>query len=304
LRDGSSVERQVQWAAWGGAALNVLLAAVKGLVGWMSGSRALVADAVHSAADVVASLAVIVGLRIAKKPPDQDHPYGHGKAEMISSALVGILLVGAAVEVVTDGIRGLFSPPPEPKVAAAATAFAAIVFKEAMFRYSYHLGRRLNSRSLVASAYDHRSDVISSTAALTGIVLAVVGASVHVHVLLYADAVASILVGLLVAKMGYEVVRDASNALMDTVVNEQDMIRYRDFIEAIEGVARIDELRVRDHGRYVIIDVKIGVDADISVAAGHEIAAEVKRRIMAAFPNVLDVFVHVNPYYPEGADSE
>jgi cation diffusion facilitator family transporter len=277
--------------------MNVLLTVVKGSVGWWTGSRALVADAVHSAADVIASLVVIVGLRIANKPPDENHPYGHGKAELLSSALVGLFLLAAAVDVGYGAIHALSEPPPAPHVLAAATALAAIVIKEALFQYSYRLGQRLNSRSLLASAYDHRSDVVSSTAALLGIVLSLAGAHWGIPWLLRMDAAASALVAVLIGKMGIEVMRDATRVLMDTAAAPMELDAYRGFIEQIEGVQRIDELRIRDHGRYVIVDVKIGVDAGITVAEGHDIAAEVKRRMMEAYPRVLDVFVHVNPYY-------
>lgn len=297
--NGNAEERAARTAAWLGAVVNVLLTVGKGGIGWWTGSRALVADAVHSAADVVSSAAVIIGLRIAAKPPDQDHPYGHGKAEMISSILVGLLLMGAGIDVGVGGVRGLWSPQSQPHVAAAVAALVGIIVKEALFRYSYTLGTRLRSRSLLASAYDHRSDVLSSAAALAGIVLALVGRRVHVWWLLYSDPLAAILVSLLILRMAVEIVRDASRTLMDTALDDQAVEGFTRFVEEVPGVVRVDGLRVRDHGRYLIIDVKIGVRAEISVAEGHEIAAQVKRRTMEAYPNVLDVFVHVNPYFEQ-----
>lgn len=291
-------QRQVRLAAWSSVWVNIVLTIVKGAVGLMTGSRALFADAVHSAADVAGSVAVIIGLRIARKPPDEDHPYGHGKAELISSAIVALFLIAAGLDVGVSAVKAWFHAPSEPRLTAAYTAAGAIVIKEVMFQYSYRLGKRMHSRSLVATAYDHRSDVLSSTAALVGIVLSLVGLWTHQYWLLHMDALAGALVAVLVMRMGYKLAQDSLQTLMDRAV-EHDSSAYRAFVEQVPGVEQIEELRVRDHGQYVIVDVKISVAADITVAAGHDIADEVKGRMTEQFPRVLDVFVHVNPFYAD-----
>lgn len=285
-------------AAYSGAVVNVGLTVFKGVIGFLTGSRALLADAVHSAADVVGSVAVIVGLRIARKPPDKEHPYGHGKAELISSAVVGGFLIAAAVEVGYDSIKSLFATPTRPHALAAYTAAVAIIVKEILFQYTYRLGKKLNSKSLLASAYDHRSDVLSSAAALVGILLSLLGEWKHIRILLYMDGVAGALVAILVLKMAIKISVESISTLMDKVLEGEDLHVYADFINKIPGVEHIDELRVRDHGQYFIVDVKLSVDATITVAAGHEIAGETKRKLIETFPRVLDVLVHVNPYYP------
>ncbi|MCF8565189.1 cation diffusion facilitator family transporter [Alicyclobacillus tolerans] len=291
--------RAVRIAAWSSAIVNIVLTVGKGAIGLSTGSRALFADAVHSAADVVGSIAVIVGLRIARKPPDEDHPYGHGKAELISSALVGVALILAAVQVGYESVNALFHPAPKPELLAAYTAAASIVVKEIMFHYNYRLGKRLHSKGLLASAYDHRSDVYSSMAALGGILLSLLGQWLGVNWLLHMDAVAGALVALLVLWMGYKLARESLQILMDKVVGESDLKAYQDVVVAVPGVEHTDELRARDHGQYVIVDVKISVAADITVAQGHSIAAEVKQQLKEAFPRVQDVFVHVNPFFNE-----
>ncbi|WP_245628911.1 cation diffusion facilitator family transporter [Alicyclobacillus shizuokensis] len=292
-------DREMQIAAWSGLVVNVLLTLSKAVVGVNADSRALLADAVHSGADVFGSIAVMVGLRVARKPPDADHPYGHGKAELLSSAVVAAVLVLAAVQVGYDSISSLFTAVSPPSAPAAWMAAAAIVVKEGLYQYFHRLGQRLQSRSLLASAVDHRSDVFASLAALLGIVLALVGQRAGVHWLLYMDGVAGAFVALLVLKMGYDLARETAQPLMDRVLEGQEMLPYERCVSGVPGVRRIDGLRVRDHGQYVIVDVKIGVDADMTVARGHAIAADVKQVLMQEFPRVLDVFVHVNPYYPD-----
>ncbi|WAH38435.1 cation diffusion facilitator family transporter [Alicyclobacillus dauci] len=299
----ANVQRQGSWMAFINALFNVLLAVAKGVIGVIAGSNALIADAVHSAADLVGSLAVIIGLRIARKPPDEDHPYGHGKAELIAATIVAGLLVAAAIEVAYSSATSFFHDPTKPEMVAAYTAFAAMVVKELLFRFNYRLGKKLFSKSLMASAYDHRSDVYSSLAAFIGIVLSVLGTRIHVGWLRYMDAVAGIFVAILVFKMAVGIARDSLQSLMDRVVLEEENIApYVECALSVNGVRRLDDIRVRDHGQYVIVDLEIGVDAEVTVAAGHDIAARVRREMRSEFERVQDVFVHVNPYY--GATNE
>jgi cation diffusion facilitator family transporter len=293
------IQRQLQIAAWSGLAVNLVLTLTKAVIGLTADSRALLADAVHSGADVFGSLAVMVGLRVARKPPDEDHPYGHGKAELLSSAVVAAVLVLAALQVGYASVKSLFEHPQPPSSSAAYMAAVAMVVKELLYQYFHRLGRRLHSKSLLASAVDHRSDVFASLAALVGILLSLAGGRWHIAWLFYMDGVAGAFVAMLVLKMGYDLARDAAQPLMDRVLEDDDVNPYQQCIRSVPGVRRIDELRVRDHGQYVIVDVKIGVDADITVEQGHAIAADVKQALLTEFPRVLDVMVHVNPYYPE-----
>lgn len=293
-------ERSGTRVAYANAVVNILLAVGKGVVGILAGSEALVADAVHSAADLIGSLAVIIGLRIARKPPDEDHPYGHGKAELIASTIVAGFLVAAAVEVGYTSATSLFHSPTRPESIAAYAALAAMIVKELLYHFNIRLGRRLKSKSLIASAYDHRSDVYSSLAAFIGIGLSLLGHHLHIRWLLYMDSVAGIFVAVLVLRMAIEIAKDSLQSLMDRVVlEEQDLLPYRRAAEAVEGVRSIDEIRVRDHGQYVVVDLEIGVDAHITVAEGHDIAAAVRSQMRQQFDGILDVFVHVNPYYGE-----
>jgi len=293
-------EREAQLASYVGTFVNLVLTVGKGLVGYYAGSRALMADAVHSGADVIGSVAVIIGLRVARKPPDEDHPYGHGRAELVSSAVVALVLLVAGLEVLITSVRGLFLPPHTPEMLAAYAALASIVIKEGMYQYNWRLGRRLHSRSLEASAQDHRTDVYASMAALLGIVLSIMGRAMHHTWLMYMDDVAGAAVAVVVVYVGYKIVADAISTLVDRVdLKDGDRQQYSNCLDSIPGVASVDELRVRDHGQYVVIDTEISVDASLTVESGHEVAERARRVLKEQFPRVAEVLVHVNPYYPK-----
>ncbi|MHB1683383.1 MAG: cation diffusion facilitator family transporter [Bacilli bacterium] len=278
-------------------ALNIVLTALKGVVGVLAHSDALLADAAHSGADVAGSLAVWVGLRVARRPADADHPYGHGKAEWIAASLVAVLLLLAGLDVVYASIRQFYMPPPvAPESVAFFTAVFAIVAKEVMYRYQVSLARRLGSPALLAGAKDHRSDVYSSLAAAAGILLAVIGNRIHVRALLYADPIAGLIVALVVVWIGYRLATDSFTSLMDKVLDAKATGGMLQVVEQVPGVLRVDVLRARSHGPYVVVDIKVSVDAEATVFAGHQIAKGVKTQIMEHFDEVSDVLVHVNPF--------
>lgn len=289
---------------WSSLIVNAALTVGKGGVGLIAGSQALFADAVHSGADLVGSIAVLVGLRVARKPPDEDHPYGHGKAELLSSSIVAALLIAAALDVGVSSVRSLWRLPHTPYLASAYAAMAAVIVKEIMYQYNYRIGKRLNSKSLMASALDHRSDVFSSIAALVGIGLSLVGHWAGIKWLLRMDSIAGAFVSVLILKIGYDILQDSAQLLMDRVVQGEPVAEFEQTILSVAGVEHIDELRVRDHGQYLLIDVEISVNAQATVAAGHEIAARVKQGLMQTFPRIHDVLVHVNPYYPDEREDD
>jgi cation diffusion facilitator family transporter len=296
--------RQAEVGAWVGIVGNLLLAVIKGVIGAVSNSRALVADAAHSASDVAGSLAVLIGLRVAQVPPDEDHPYGHGKAESIAAIIVAVLLGVVGVEIGYGSFQVLFSKVEAPGWLAVFAAVVSMVAKEAMFQYKYRLGKRLNSQSLIANAWEHRSDVYSSLAAVVGIGGAMLGDRYHIPWLVYMDAVAGVLVSLLVLKMAVHLLRESIHNTLDHVLHEEDAYELVEAAGNVEGVRRVDELRAREHGFYVIVDAKVAVNPDITVEEGHRIGKRVKETLVEKFEHVSDVLVHINPYHPgeEGKD--
>lgn len=287
---------KAQFAAWVGIVGNLLLAVAKLFIGIIGRSQALIADAVHSASDVIGSVAVLIGLKAADRPPDEDHPYGHGKAEPVSAIIVAVLLSVVGFEISRASLESLFAPLRSPEMFAVWAAVGSMIVKEWMFRYKYNLGKKLKSQSLIANAWEHRSDVYSSFAALVGIGGAIAGGRFGIPWLLYLDPIAGIFVSLLVWKMAYDILRESIHTTIDHVLHEEETTELRDAITAVPGVLRIDTLRAREHGHYLIVDVKVSVDPLITVEEGHRIGKQVKQSLLTHFSHVRDVFVHINPY--------
>ncbi len=289
--------KKAEFAAMIGIIGNIVLAIIKWGAGILGNSRALIADAVHSASDVAGSLAVFIGLRAAKQPPDQDHPYGHGKAESIAAIIVAVLLFLVGIEIGKSSIESFFHPLTPPTAIAIYAVIFSIIVKEAMFQYKYRLGKRIKSDALIVNAYEHRSDVFSSIAALFGISASILGGKFDVGWLVYADPVAGILVSLLVLKMAWHLGSESIHTTLDHVMHEEDVLPFRQIVESVTDVKEINELHAREHGHYVIIDLKISVDPFMSVEEGHRVGKEVKEKLLEE-SNVNDVFVHINPYNP------
>ncbi|AGT32917.1 cation diffusion facilitator family transporter [Geobacillus genomosp. 3] len=290
--------RQAKTAAIVGIVGNMALAAIKAVVGVWSQSQALISDAAHSASDVAGSFAVWVGLRAAARPPDEDHPYGHGKAESIAAIIVAVLLFLVGLEIGRSALTSLFAPLSPPGVAAIYVLLLSIVVKEAMFRYKYRLGQRLNSDALIVNAYEHRSDVFSSLAALVGVGAAILGGKWEIGWLVYADPLAGLFVAILVMKMAWELGRQSIHTAIDHVLHEEETDYLREAVLSFPDVRQINELYAREHGHYVIVDLKIAVDPLLTVEEGHRIGKKVKEKLLT-LPRVRNVMVHINPYDPE-----
>ncbi|MDQ0231513.1 cation diffusion facilitator family transporter [Metabacillus malikii] len=290
--------KQAEFAAIVGVVGNILLAIVKGVVGVISDSRALVADAVHSASDVVGSLAVFIGVRAAKQPPDEDHPYGHGKAESIAAIIVAVLLFLVGLEIGKSSVEAFFAEIEAPRILAIYAVVLSIVVKEWMFQYKFRLGKRINSDAIIANAYEHRSDVYSSIAALIGIGAAVFGPRFGFDWLVYADPVAGLFVSILVIRMAWKIGAESIHTTLDHVLHEEEVVGLKESVKKIVEVKQIDELHAREHGHYVIVDIKVSVDPKMTVEEGHRIGKLVKQKLMEEHDHVQNVFVHINPYSP------
>ncbi|WP_066292980.1 cation diffusion facilitator family transporter [Bacillus sp. FJAT-29937] len=287
--------KKAEFAAMLGIVINIVLAIVKWGIGVYAGSRALIADAVHSASDIAGSLAVYLGLKAAKQPPDEDHPYGHGKAESISAIIVAVLLLFVGFEIGKSSVTAFFQPIEAPKSIAIAAVVFSIIVKEALFRYKYKLGKELNSDALIVNAYEHRSDVYSSFAALAGIGAAIIGGKLGIGWLEYADPVAGVIVSIMVIHMAWSLGKESIHNTLDHVLHEEDTLELREAVESVPEVKKINQLHAREHGHYVIIDLKISVDPNMTVEEGHRVGKEVKGKLLQ-MNNVKNVFVHINPY--------
>lgn len=292
--------RPIIIATWVGIIVNTLLAIMKGIGGFLSGSRALLADALHSASDIAGSIVVLFGVKIANKPPDAEHPYGHGKAENIASIIVALLLIVVGIEISISSIKVFFGElPSAPRLLAFIIIIISILIKEVLFHYKYHLGKKYNSAALISEAWHHRSDSLSSFAALLGIGSALLGVYLHLPLLIYGDAVAGVVVSLIVIKVGYDLAKESSVVMMEKVLDQDAAHVYRDTVNTVDGVIHIDQMYARTHGSYVVIDIKISVDPEITVKAGHDIARAVKQTLLEKHGDIEDVLVHLNPYEPD-----
>lgn len=285
---------------------NLILIFVKGGFGWLSGSRALMADAVESVSDLVGSVVTLIGIKAARIPPDKDHPYGHGKAEPIAAIIVSVIIMVFAVEVVirsVSAMNGTISQPPEWWALIAVCITLAV--KETLFRIQYRIAKQNNSKALMAHAWEHRSDVYSQIAVFAGVGGAWLGQWLNIPLLYWLDPLAGVAVGILIFRMGFKLVMEAIHNTMDHVMHPEQARELIKVAQCVPGIIGIDELRAREHGHYVIVDVKISVNPQLSVHDGHEIAKNCKNRLMEHFPFVTDVMVHVNPFgqqYPYKTD--
>ncbi|MBE4908107.1 cation transporter [Bacillus luteolus] len=293
--------KEAEFAAMVGVVGNLGLAILKYVIGVISGSRALVADAAHSATDVAGSLAVFIGLRAAKQPPDEDHPYGHGKAESIAAIIVSVLLFLVGIEIGKSSFEAFFEPIEAPKTIAIYALIISIIAKEAMFRYKYKLGKRIKSDAIIVNAYDHRSDVYSSIAALIGVGAAILGEKMGIPWLEYGDPVAGLFVSILILKTAWKLGKESIHNTLDHVLHEEDTVEMRNVVLTVPGVKKIGSLHAREHGHYVIVDIKVSVDPHITVEEGHKIGKTVKQKLIEV-SNVQDVFVHINPYSEDDED--
>ncbi len=275
--------------------VNLALAVIKAGVGLTVQSSALIADAVHSASDALSTLVVLAGLHLGRRPPDPHHPYGHGKAEALATTFLSLslgatalwLLRGASIRV----FAGLTITPGPIAVAAAMVSIAA---KEILFHYTRSAGRRTRNDLLLADAWHHRSDALSSVAALIGIV----GANQGWFIL---DPIAAIAVSLLVLNTSWRILRSAIDVLMDRRPDEysEEVHRVEEAASAIPQIEHVDKVRMRQYGGELVIDLEISVDATLTLRSAHDIAYQLRSEIENA-PHVLEAFVHVNPHPRHG----
>ena len=290
--------KQAQRATIIGIIVNIILTIIKGVGGIMGNSRALIADAAHSASDVVSSIAVYIGVRAAQKPPDREHPYGHGKSENVATLIVAILLVVVGFEIMYNSISSIWSDTTN-EVTSMIVLYIIIfslIVKEILFQYKFRLGTRINSPALIADAWHHRTDAISSAVALVGVGLTLIGARYDISYLEFFDPIAGAVIAVIIMYMGFQLAKEAVSMTLEVVLNEREAAGLMDTAMSVDKVVQVDALSARSHGSYVIVDIKISVDASITVEDGHRIGRNVKQQLIRKHDIVRDVNVHVNPY--------
>ena len=271
---------------------NLLLTAFKFLAGILAHSMAMVSDAVHSASDVFSSIIVIIGIRISVREADQSHPYGHERFESVTAILLSFVLAIAGGTIGLEAIEsiagGTYKTMAAPGMLALIAAIVSIVVKEGMFWYTRHHAKRIESSALMAEAWHHRSDALSSIGALIGIGGARLGCPIL-------EPVASLIICLMILKVAVTIFKDAIDRMVDHACDPEVEEGLRALALSQEGVRGVDMLHTRMFGNQIYVDLEIAVDGALSMREGHDIAEQVHNAVEEQFPHVKHIMVHVNP---------
>lgn len=277
-------------STWVSVGVNLVLTVTQIVVGVLAKSQALVADGIHSLSDLVADFVVLFANHHSQKDADVDHPYGHQRFETAASLVLGVLLLAVGGGMLWAAFLKLESPETVPQVHLVAlwVAGSALVAKELLFRYMLRVAKRVKSSMLVANAWHARSDAASSLVVGIGIAGNLAGYPIL-------DPIAALIVGFMVAKMGWGFGWDALHDLMDRAVDEQEVAAIRQTLAETPGVSGVHDVRTRKMGDMIVVDAHIEVDAAITVEAGHDIAVLARQRVLQRH-RVLNLMTHVDPW--------
>ncbi len=273
-----------------GSVIDLVLGVTKILVGFSSSSQALVADGVHSLSDLATDVLVLYAAKHSHREADEEHPYGHGRIETAATVALGIALIGVAVGIGIDAIRGLFDPATlsHPGVLALVIATISIGAKEAIYHYTMRAARKFRSEILKANAWHSRSDAISSVVVVIGVAGTMAGVD-------YLDAVAAIIVTAMIAQIGWQLAWNSVRELVDTALDKDRVEAIQQTIKSVEGVQALHQLRSRRMGPDALVDVHIQVSPTLTVSEGHQISETVRFKLMRDIEEVSDVTVHIDP---------
>lgn len=271
---------------------NMALTIFKLLAGVIAHSGAMVSDAIHSASDVFSTIVVIIGIRISGKASDKDHPYGHERMECVAAIVLATILAGTGLGIgytaVSKIVGGDYANLAVPGILALIAAVVSILVKEGMYQYTRIYAKKIDSGALMADAWHHRSDALSSVGALIGIAGARIGFP-------FLDPVASVVICVFIEKAAYDIFRDAVDKMVDKACDDEVESMLRECALAQEGVLGIDLLHTRVFGNKIYVDIEISVDGDKKLRESHGIAECVHDAIEQDFPKVKHIMVHVNP---------
>jgi len=276
---------------WVGLIVNVMLVALKLWGGVVGRSQALVADAIHSLSDLFSDFVVVIGIRWGRMEADENHPYGHGRIETIASVFVGVTLLAASIGIAYGAIESIYAHrASQPTTIALVMAAVSIGSKEWMYGYTLKVGRRIHSSALIGNAWHHRSDALSSVAVFLGLLAVQINPAWRV-----ADAVAALVVSAMILHVGAKLVWSAFRELADTAPAEEILTELRNRAEAVDGVLQVHDLRARHSGPQLLVEMHVVVARAMTVFDGHEIAREVRLRIIEEVEIVGEVLVHLDP---------
>jgi len=278
-----------------GIIASFFLAAIKIFTGIVGNSYALIADGIESLTDIFTSSIVLTGLYFAAKPADEDHPYGHGKAEPFAGVAVSLGIFVAAIIIIVQSLYEIITPHHAPASFTLIVLVLVIVIKESLFRFVIKVGTSVNSIAVKSDAWHHRSDAITSAAAFIGISIALIGGEGYES----ADDFAALFASVIIIFNAYRIFKPALFELLDTAPPAKTIQKVRDVAGKVENVMGIDKCFVRKMGFDYFVDIHVLVDANLPVVKGHEIAHKVKDQLMKEYSNISDVLVHIEPYFIE-----
>lgn len=274
-----------------GIVVSIILAIIKATAGVLGNSYALVADAIESTSDVFTSIIVLTGLRIAKKPADENHPYGHGKAEPLAGIIVASALLLAAIIIIIQSLHEIITPHHAPEPFTLIVLVIVVLTKETLFRFVFNVGTSVDSVAVKNDAWHHRSDAITSGAVFVGISIALIGGAGYEP----ADDYAALFASLIIIFNAYRLFKPALYEMMDAAPSPEIIKKVIASANMEDGVIAIDKCFARKMGLEYYIDMHVIVDGNISVYQGHEISHNVKNRLINSFPHITNVLIHIEP---------
>lgn len=271
---------------------NILLSVMKLIAGFIAHSNAMISDAIHSASDVFSTFVVIIGIKLASKKADKEHPYGHERLECVAAIVLSMVLfitgLGIGATALKNITSGDYNNIVIPGILALVAAIVSIVSKEAMYWYTRYNAKRIDSSALMADAWHHRSDAFSSIGALIGIAGARLGFPIM-------DSIASLIIFVFIIKAAYDIFKDAIDKMVDHACDDDTVNQIRECVMKHEDVLGIDMLQTRIFGNKIYVDLEIATDGSYTLSKAHTIAESVHDDIEKSFPKVKHIMVHVNP---------
>ena len=279
--------REGEKGAWISIGVYLFLSTLKLTVGIVGSSEALKADGLNNFTDIIASVAILIGLRISQKPPDKHHQYGHLRAETIASLVAAFIMAFIGIQVLIQAVQHLANPIEEtPSLLTAVVALGSAIIMYIVYRYNLNLGNRINSAALKAAAYDNRSDALVSIGATIGIFGSILGFPLL-------DGITALLVGIIIIYTAYTIFHDAAYTLSDGF-NVEEAESLSTIVRLVEGVDELKDFKARMHGNLMFVDITVTVDPNLNVLNSHRITEEIEHRIMKIKPFSV-ILVHIEP---------
>lgn len=291
-RDDVQQVRQAKQITWIGLAVNLILFVTKFVLGFLGSSQAVIADAFHSLSDLSTDIAILFGIKFWSAPPDECHPYGHKRIETIVTMVIGIALSIIALGIGYNALillrKANLKPP--GKIAVFG-AILSILLKEAVYHWTMAVGTRIKSPALIANAWHHRSDAISSIPVVIAVTVAIFYPNFA-----FIDLIGALVVSLFILKISWDIIRPAALELADSGASEHDRDKIKSIVMEVDGVRNAHAIRTRKLGSGIYVDLHVLVDGEMTVQKGHLVSHEVKNKLLLKGPDILDVVVHIEPY--------